>query len=312
MVKYAELLIDKTKLGGAFVGLIIVSMITSIPELITEVSQGISGSPATGLSDDIGANAFSTFMLAIASLIFIKSMFIKKIGIWTKITILISFLLTLLMTIILFFDTDIDIEIWGKITIGIIPIFMMVVYIIFVIFSYKFRYLVDEEPKISKISELTIKQIVVRFTFYSILLICASLLINWVVDAMQIMYSINPKSAGGIMLSITTAAPEVIALFGLAKKGHLTAATGSIIGSHIFNLSSVFWGDLAYHQEAIIHGPGVSSVWMIGIIVTIELGFLLIFSLIGKKIKNKFVYAILPILIVFTYIFGWALILALG
>ncbi len=311
MVKYAELIIEKTKMGGAFVGLVLISMITSIPELITEISQGLSNSPATGLSDDIGANAFSTFMLAIASIIFVKSMFVKKLGLWTKITIVISFTLSLLMTIILYYSADIEIGVPGKIAIGIVPIFMLLVYIIVVYFSYRFRHLADEEPENLVKTNLSKKQIYFMFVLFSFSLILSSLLLNWVTDAMQIKYSIDPKSAGGILLSMTTAMPEVVALFGLARKGYLTAATGSIIGSHIFNLSAIFWGDLAYNQTDIINGPGVSSVWMIAVIVTIEVGILLSFVVLGKRIKNKYTYLIFPSLIVCTYIIGWSLILFL-
>ncbi|NQZ65880.1 MAG: hypothetical protein HRT99_01520 [Mycoplasmatales bacterium] len=311
MVKYAELIIEKTRMGGAFVGLVLVSMITSIPEMITEISQGLANSPETGLSDDIGANAFSTFMLAIASLIFIKSMFVKNLGIWTKITIGISFVLSLIMTIILFYSADIQIGTSGRIAIGIVPLFMMLIYIIFVYFSYRYRHLADEEPKEVIQTTRSNKQIFLIFGLFSFMLISASLFLNWVTDSMQITYSIDPKSAGGILLSMTTAMPEVVALFSLARKGYLTAATGSIIGSHIFNFSAILWGDLAYTGSDIIHGPGVNSIWMIGLMLTVEVGLLLVFSIVGKRIKSKILYATFPSLIIITYIIGWSMILFL-
>ena len=310
MVNYAELIIQKTKLGGAFVGLVLVSMITSIPELITEISQGAAGRPDIGISDDIGANAFSTFMLAFATLIFAKSMFVRNLGKWTKISILISFVLTVSMTLILFFGKDFGMGTSGKFMIGIIPFIFIISYFVFVYFSYKFRHLADEEPEHETKTRFGIKGIISMFVLFSIILTGSALFLNWTVDAMQEKYGISSKSAGGIFLSMTTAMPEVVALFSLARKGYLTAATGAIIGSHIFNISCLFWGDMAYSGGAMIEAEGVSSVWQIALLTSIELTIFLAFILLGKKLNNKITYSIFPALMVATYIIGWALMIA--
>ena len=309
MVNYAELIIQKTKLGGAFVGLVLVSMITSIPELLTEISQGLNNTPGIGIADDIGANAFSTFMLAIATLIFIRSMFIKKLGLWTKVSIIISFVLTVAMTIILYFNKDIALGENGKFIMGIIPIAFILAYFIFVYFSYKFRHLADEEPDNDTKSRFGILGISLMFTMFSIILIGSSLFLNWTVDAMQETYNISHQSAGGIFLSMTTAMPEVVALFQLARKGYLTAATGAIIGSHIFNISCLFWGDMSYSGGALLENAEAGNVWTIALVTSIEIALLLVFVAFGKKLNTKLKYAIIPSMMIATYIIGWSLIL---
>jgi cation:H+ antiporter len=79
MVKYAKGVILTTKFGGAFVGGVLVSAATSVPELVTEVAQAAHGTPAIGMADDIGANAFSTVMIAVVALFMIRSMFLLKL-----------------------------------------------------------------------------------------------------------------------------------------------------------------------------------------------------------------------------------------
>ena len=305
MVKYAELIIQKTKLGGAFVGFVLVSIISCLPELLTEISQGVIGKPATGLSDDIGANAFSTFMLAISLLIFAKFIFSMKISNWIKTTILISLFISFSITIILATGFDYQIGEKGFIAIGIVPIILLLIYLITVVFSYKYRNQTEEIVVVVN-NNLTIKTIIFKFICYSILLVFSSLFLNWIMDAIQLTYSIDEKSSGGIMLSIATALPEAIALFLFMKKGYFEAAIGSIIGAHIFNWSCIFWGDIAYNQEAIILNSFVDSVWMIALMVTIELSLLFI-VIIFKK--NKIIYYSISSLIVLTYIIGWILIL---
>lgn len=70
LVKYSEVIIAKTRFGGGFVGGTLIAAITSMPELITEVTQGASGHPESGLGDDIGSNAFSVFLMGIGTIVF--------------------------------------------------------------------------------------------------------------------------------------------------------------------------------------------------------------------------------------------------
>jgi cation:H+ antiporter len=240
MVNYAQLIIQKTKLGGAFVGLIFVSLITSIPELITEISQGILGKPDVGISDDIGSNAFSMFALSFVILIFIKKLYIDKISKLTIITIFISLTLSIFVTFVFKYQLDYNVGYAGTFSVGITSIFLLFCYLIFVFFTYKNRHLADPEPKILIKSNKTIKQIFILFIFYSIFLILVAISLNASVNAMQHQYKISSKSAGGLFLSITTSMPEIIALIVFAKSGFLSAAISSIVGSHIFNLSAIF------------------------------------------------------------------------
>jgi cation:H+ antiporter len=77
---------------------------------------------------------------------------------------------------------------------------------------------------------------------------------------MQKTYEIDEKSAGGILLSMTTALPEIVALISFAMARQAIAAVGSILGSHIFNYSLVFYGDLAYSKGPIMTAEHVNEV----------------------------------------------------
>lgn len=311
IVKYAELIINKTKLGGGFVGLVFVSIVSSTPELITEVVQGSNNTPSIGMSDDLGANAFSILMLAISTIIFSKLIFMKKISFWNKFITGVAFLLTTLVTLFINFKIDIAIGTPGKFIIGFIPIILFLIYLAINFASYKFDHLQEEEPKLDIKTNLSVRSISLLFFGYSLLLILFSIVLNLIVDGMQEIYVIDTNSAGGLLLSTTTAMPEIIALFLFAKKGYLSAAIASIIGSHIFNISVVLWGDMAYKNGAILLDSSVHSVWYIGLMTSIMLFIFFCFILFSKKIKNKYVYYTFPFIILLTYVIGWTLILAL-
>ncbi|MCR8613424.1 MAG: hypothetical protein NC236_02990 [Mycoplasma sp.] len=309
LVAYAEKMIQVTKLAGAFVGLVFVSIVTSFPEFITEISQGLAKEPSIGVSDDIGANAFSIAMLAVASLVFIKSMFVKNLSWWTKTTIGLAFGITLIMTFVFYFGFDISIGHVGEYSIGLVPILLVVFYVLFTIVAYIFRNNGEPEPELTEKITMSKNRVFALFGIFALCLITFSLLLNWVIDGIQKTYSIDTKSAGGLLLSMTTAMPETVALFKFGKSGYLGAAAGSIIGSHLFNLSAIFWGDLAYSDDALILVRNVQEIWAIAAMTAIMLGLFFAFTLVGKKIKNKFYYSIIPTIIVLVYFIGWILIL---
>ena len=309
MVKYAKLIIQKTKLGGAFVGLVFVSFITSIPELFTEISQGLLEKPVVAITDDIGSNAFSMFILSIVILIFIKKLNLSKISKLTIISIFISLALSSLMIFVLKYQLDFKIINNSFLTIGITPFIFLFSYIGFVIFSYKNRHLADPEPEKKIKTNLTNKMIFVLFTLTSLFLVFFVICLNISVNAMQISYNIPSKSAGGLLLSITTSLPEIIALISFAKGGYLSAAISSIVGSHILNLSGIFWGDLAFTKDSAILSQGVQETWWIGLIAAVEIALFIIFIFISKKVKNKIILSIIPVIIILIYIIGWVLIL---
>ncbi|MCP4336335.1 MAG: hypothetical protein GY679_00610 [Mycoplasma sp.] len=306
MVKYAEVIIEKTRLGGAFIGGTLISASTSLTELSTEIIQARNGTPAIGLADDIGANFFSTFAIAIASIIFFRQMFIKKLGTWTKFSIFFSMILSIIVAIVLGIGDDFSIGVEGKFVIGILPFIFFITYLIYVFLSYKYG---EEDKSEKKILNISIKKGIFGFIIYSLLLLISAFFLNIIVDGMKDTYKLKSESAGGILLSMTTAMPEIVSLFVLIINKQPIAAIGSIIGSQIFNLSLIFYGDMAYTGGPIVKSSG--KVWEIAIATSLMLMFLGIFAIISKKIKNKFLYILFPAIIALIYIIGWILILIL-
>ncbi len=307
MVKCAEVIIAKTKFGGAFVGGTLISVSTSLTELTTEIMQAHNGTPAVGLADDIGANLFSTFAIAISSLVFLNRMFMRELGKWTKFSIFFSMMLSIVIAIVLGVGKDLHIGTPGKFVIGLIPFIFLLGYLIYVFLSYKFG---EEESTATNVQDISAKKGIIGFFVFSILLLAAAFFLNITVDGLKETYKLDSESAGGIFLSMTTAMPEVVSLVVLIYNKQPIAAIGSIIGSQVFNLSLILYGDMAY-----VHGPIVQhagNVWQMAVVTSIMLFLLGIFSVVAKKIKSKLLYMLLPIVIICIYVIGWILILTLN
>ena len=310
MVKYSEVIMGKTKFGGAFIGGALIAAFASMPELITEIVQGLDGHPGVGTADDIGANAFSAFAMAIAILVLVSHPFIFKMGKFSKISLLTNSGLGFALAIFMFINKDVNIGVSGKFVIGIIPIIMLSSYIVFLTLQWKFS-TDEEEVDPETIKDISVKKGITLFVVFGILVVILAVLINLSVSSMQEGYGINPESAGGLFLSMTTSLPEIVAFVALLKSGQKSAAVAALVGSQMFNMGITVFGDMAYSSEAMFNSPEVSKNWTLTVIFSLEMLFIGLYAFFGKKIKNKKIRVAVPLLSVLTYIIGWILILTI-
>lgn len=315
-IKYAEVMIYKSKMKGAFVGGVLLAGISSLPELITEVSQSASGNPGVGSADDIGANAFTTLLMGFATLLFVRRMFMNNISKWTRMSMVITALTSSLLTILLYLRSDLVIGVIGQYAIGIIPFVFFLIYLLSIWLSNKFATEEDEEKEdMHFVKKTSLKKGIILFCFWGLTLVIFSLGLNTSVSSIQQGYNISSESAGGILLSMTTALPEAIAFFVLLKDKQYTVAIAAIIGSHMFNMSMIFFGDFAFTESPIFTNYEVHKNWTLALMTTIMMIMLIIQVQLGYRIKvfkeNKVVYSIIPVLTIFSYFIGWGLILFL-
>lgn len=324
MVKWSQIIIAKTKFGGGFVGGVLIGTITSMPELVTELTQAASGTPENGVGDDIGSNAFAMLLISIGAVIYVKQLFLNNLGRWTKITLCMAFVITLAFGLTLFFGEDLFL---GSHTfaIGLIPLTFFAFYIATIFLNYWFGDH-DEEPIDENfVNKHSLSEGVARFSLAAFALIVTAIILNLNVSAFSAPDALNipSESAGGIFLAITTSLPEIVAFFIFIKMKHTSAALSSAVSSQFFNLGISFFGDLMYTGHHGVHPDdeptftthAVDEHFPLALVTAIMIGVTVIHFLVAAKwpnvMKQKRFYLIAPITAILTYVFGWVFILVL-
>lgn len=313
IVKHAEVIISKTKFGGAFIGGVLIATITSMPELLTGIAQAVYGNPAAGNADNLGSNAFSGFLIALAALLFIRESFLKRLGKWTIISLWISFALAASAFIMMEVQNDLILGSTGKFAIGLFPVALFAFYALSLWLQYRFGDEDEVDHNNEFVKKTTAKKALIWFTFWSLILVSLALVDNWLASSIQDGYSLDSSTIGGVFLSIATSLPEVVAFFVLLKKKQTSAAVAALIGSHIFNMSIDFFIDISYPQAAIYTLDDMHNNWKLALLTTSMMFTLAAFATISPKFKifeNKIVYAIVPSMVAIGYIAGWAIMLA--
>ncbi len=308
IVKYSSSLIAKTKMSGSFVGIVLISFVTSIPELISQITQSAMGKPSIAIANDLGSNAMTTLVMGVVALFLFRKAFIQQIKNDSILLSIITLVITFSLSIALYFAKDMRIGKQGVFLIGMIPIVLLIIYIGVTIFFYYYGD-GDELEVHNKYADKsgTILSISLFFVLFAVLLIIVSVILNWVVDATAYIYNVTPKSSGGLFLSITTTLPEATTFIVFVRRGHVSAGIGSILGSHIFNFAQIILGDFVYNKNTVISAQAEAHLWAVGIMLSIMLLFFTTFLLSRNKIKSNFSYFIFPIGIISTYLIGWTL-----
>ena len=242
--KYIDLLDKTTKLSGAFLGGVLLSAVTSLPELFTSISAvSLLGKPSLCIGNILGSDLFNITMLSLATLFCIKHFSKARIS---KGNILVTvFVLLIYIALLLNMFNILNFEIA---TVNIVSIAVVLLY------AFGVRYLASDNSGSNKEDEevkLSTKQIVVRFTLSSVAIVILSILMTYITDDLATKYNIGAGLAGAIFLGVATSLPEVSSTIALIRMRNFNIAVGNIVGSNLFNFLILCVADILCFSQSV-------------------------------------------------------------
>ena len=125
LAKYGDVIAIRTRLGGMFVGVVLLAGATSLPEVLTTISSLSQGVPNLAAGNLFGSNMVNMFLLAILDLLHRKDRILRKAALKHAIT---GSLAVFLIGLVVFFIlADIKIQIgW----VGVDSVMIMLAYVV--------------------------------------------------------------------------------------------------------------------------------------------------------------------------------------
>ena len=243
--KYIDMLDKTTKLSGAFLGGVLLSAITSLPELFTSISATLLiEKPALCLSNILGSNIFNMAVLALLLMAAIKHFSKRKASKGNRLVTLFIILIYTAMLLNMFNILDRDIA-----TVNITSLAIVALYI------FGVRYLAKEESEAcdEETVDITLstRQIAIRFTIASAALVALSIVLTYITDDIATEFNIGTGLAGAIFLGVATSLPEVSSTIALVRLRNYNIAIGNIVGSNLYNFFVLFVADLLCASSSI-------------------------------------------------------------
>ncbi len=251
-----DLLDKKTSMASAFIGGVLLAAVTSLPEMFTSLTSVISiGKPGLVIGNILGSNLFNVFALGVVCLLFMANLRKSKVTASHKITMTSALGAYILLTATIFVGDSSQV-----LGVSMISLF------IFMLYCWSIRSMSTDEDTGSDedTSSLTLKQVVIRFVLFAVLLVTASIVITYLSDLLSSQFGWGATYAGALLLGIVTSLPELISCIVLAKKGNFNAVIGNIVGSCMFNFAILLMADIAYTGGS-IYTFDVQSKLLIGL-----------------------------------------------
>ena len=247
--KYGDIIADLSGLGKAWIGLILMAAVTSLPELFSGFSSIlILKKPDIAVGAVFGSCAFNLAILALLDY-FVPGKPISSVV--TKSQILAGFL-----SMILIILSVIEIH-FGKLFpekgwFGLFPGLIIFIYLISIRIIFEndkqAQKAIDsfEGPTHKKEIKISLKKAIIKFLFYSVLIVTAALALPYFAEKLAEETGISESFVGTLLVAASTSLPEMVVSIAAVRMGSIDLAVGNLLGSNIFNMFILAIDDLSH------------------------------------------------------------------
>lgn len=252
--KYGDVIAEKTGLGRAWIGLIMLASITSLPEFVTGISSvTIADVPDIAVGDILGACVFNLLILALLDPMDKGSPVFVKVGR--------SHVLSAGFGIILIGIIAASIVLRPLVPslfhIGAYTPAIIFVYFagIRVVYSYEKKYLSNvAEETVEKLmyTHISGQRAAAMYTVNALVIIAAASFLPFVAGDIAKETGLGEDFVGTVFVAVTTTLPEMAVSFSAMRIGAADLAIGNLLGSNMFNIGLLAMDDIIYLQGPLL------------------------------------------------------------
>ena len=307
LAEYGDVIAVRTKLGGVFVGTILLAGATSLPELIASISAFREGFPNLAAGNFFGSNMVNVVLIALVDLINFQVPLLRRVAVNHALTAALTTVLMLVAIIAILGHVDMAIG-W----VGIDSLLLILLY-------FGGVWLIQREGKAQVATPITVepgpdfpslRRGLIGFGITAVALI---LVVPFLVKASSGIAAATNLGTGFIgtaLLSIVTSLPELIAALAAMRMNAFDMAVGNLFGSSVFNMLALGLSDFFYTDGRFLEAIDENFV-LVGL-----LGLLLTnMALVGNlaRVERKFLFIeIDAIAIIVVYVLGMYLLFLRG
>jgi cation:H+ antiporter len=244
LAKYGDVIALRTRLGGMFVGTLLLAGATSLPELLTSINAVGQDAPALTVGNIFGSNMFNMFLLALLDIFYWRAHFLRRLGIAFALNSGLAVAITGLAMFFILAQINIGIGWVGLDSLILIVGYIAVTRLLFAGPATEDNLLAEVEPLTADIPSL--RRGLIGFAAATIVLVLITPLM--VRSAIQIaeQMGISTGFVGVTLVAVITSLPEVVTCIAAARMGAYEMAAGNLFGSNTFNIFALGLTDFFY------------------------------------------------------------------
>jgi len=256
---YGDLLAEITGMGKAWIGLILMSAVTSLPELMVGISSSaIIQNADLAVGDILGSCAFNLGLLSVMDMFTPKNRpLFSSISQSHILATAFGIILIGLVGLGLFLEKDIVLTP----SIGLTSIAFALIYFVSIktIYNYQKSHpqvVISSEPSTT---QFTPKQVTVRYGVFALIIVITALALPYFAEHIAEQTGLGKSFVGTLFLAISTSLPEIAVSLAAVRMGSPDMAVGNLLGSNIFNVFILFLDDVFYTKGHLLKDASESN-----------------------------------------------------
>lgn len=266
MAQYGDVIAVRTRLGGMFIGVLLLAGATSLPEMLTMLNSFKQDAPSLAAGNMFGSNMFNMFLLALLDLVNQQARILRRVAITHALTAALGSAMIGLSVFFVLGDIGLQIGWMGLDSLALILVYVGGIRLIQQ--HGQASSTAVELPKGKPIMPLW--RALLGFAVASVVLVAVT---PWLVRSSKDIAEITGVGTGFIgtsLLAMVTSLPETVAVIAASRLGAYDMAVGNLFGSNVFNMFALGVADLFYTPGRFLGAidPAFALVGMLGLLLT--------------------------------------------
>lgn len=252
--KYGDVIAERTGMGRAWIGLILMASVTSLPELITGISSvAIVGVPNIALGDVMGSCVFNLSLIALMDILHGKRPIFSESEHGHILSAGFGIILIGIASISILANQNIP-GIWhvGLYTPVIILIYGIGIRSVFLFEKRKIREFMGEMTQAIQYEHITTKDAVIKYSINALLIIGAATWLPFIGERLAEETGLGRSFIGTVFIAMTTSLPELVVSISALRIGATDMAIGNLFGSNLFDIFILAIDDIFYTKGLLL------------------------------------------------------------
>lgn len=252
--RYGDVIAEKTGLGRAWIGLVLMASVTSLPELITGISSvAFVDAPDIALGNIMGSCVFNLSIIALMDILHGPRPIFSRAEHGHILSAGFGVILIGIASISILSNASIpSIGHIGIYTPAIILIYMLGVRSLFLFERRKIKEFVEEMVEGLQYEHISTKEAVVKYTINALIIVGAASWLPFIGDRLAEETGLGRSFIGSVFIALTTSLPELAVSISALRIGAADMAIANLFGSNIFNIFILAIDDIFYTKGPIL------------------------------------------------------------
>ena len=301
MTQYADVIAVRTRLGGMFVGTLLLAAGTSAPEIITNASSVHLGMPNLAAGDLFGSCMFNMLILALLDVVCFRARVLRRVAMSHALTASLATLLTGMA--VLFVLARIP---WRIGWLGLDSLSLILVY-------GGGMWLIQHESRRSgapvgvdmDVPGIGLRHAIIGFVVSLGVLVIASPFLVLAAKEIALITGLGTGLVGLTLFAFVTSLPEMVAVLVAVRLGAFDMAVGNLFGSNVFNMLALGITD-GFYVQGLLFSDIDANFALAGLVALLLINLGLIGNL-ARLERRLWFMEVDALLIVLTFIAGMLL-----